>query len=234
MPPELVVVYIESLPSSLGPNGVKLRMAAIAEHHEGRSMASPTVQAAVRAALRRRQTVDKVVLARLESCGEDLPGLRNRTLLLLIQAGGLAPAEVAGLDREDLRFSEGELVLSLRPAAAPAEQPGQAVRLPRRRGDPLCPVQALERWLQRSGISYGPVFRAVSMHGRLERRLGVVSARRILQQIDVQAAAQAMPEGRKPVRGAWRKPGKGKTGTKVHSSSVSTVGPQVRKPQRSR
>ena len=107
----------------------------------------------------------------MESCGEDLPGLRNRALLLLVQVGGLTPAEVARIDREDLRFGAGELVLSVR-------------RL-RRRGDPLCPVQALERWLQRSGISYGAVFRAVSMHGRLERRLGVVSARRILQRIDI-------------------------------------------------
>ncbi len=196
------MAYIDSLPPSLGPNSLKLRMAAIADHHGERQVASPTAHAAVRAALRRRQTVGESVLARLGSCGEDLAGLRNRALLLLIQVGGLAPADVAGLDREDLRFGNRELVLSVRPAEAPAEQPGQAVRLARRRGDPLCPAQALERWLQRSGISYGAVFRAVSVHGTLERRLGVVGVRRILQQIDAQAAAQAMPEGRKPARGA--------------------------------
>ncbi len=110
----------------------------------------------------------------------------------------------------------------MRAGAAPAGQLGQAVRLPRRRGDPLRPAQALERWLQRSGISYGAVFQAVSVHGMLERRLGAVGVRRILQGIEMQAAAQAMPEGRKPVRGAWRKPGKekGKSMTKVHSSGA--------------
>ena len=71
----------------------------------------------------------------------------------------------------------------MRVAEAPVEQPGQAVRLPRRRDDPRCPAQASERWLQRSGISYGPVFRAVTVHGILERRLGVVSLRRILQEM---------------------------------------------------
>ena len=230
VPPEQVVDYIESLPPSLGPNGVKLRMAAIAAHHEGQGLASPTAHAAVRAALRRRQTAREAVLARLTSCGEDLAGLRNRALLLLVQAGGLTPAEVAGIDREDLRLGDRELVLSVRPAGAPVEQPGQVVRLSRRRGDPLCPAAALERWLQRSGISYGAVFRAVSVHGTLERQLGVVGLRRILQQIDAQAAAQAMPEGRKPAWGAWRKAPKGTGASRVHRSGASGKGRPTRKP----
>ena len=231
VPPERVAAFVESLPPSLGANGLKLRMAAIAKHHAERNLASPTAHAAVRAALRRQQAAGEAVLARLDSCGEDLAGLRNRALLLLVQAGGLTPADVAGIDREDLRFGDGEIVLSVRPAAAPAEQAGQVVRLPRRRGDPLCPAQALERWLQRSGITYGPVFRAVSVHGRLERRLGVVGVRRILQGIETQAVAQAMPEGRKLVPGAWRKPGKGKR-TRGHSPGVSPMGSPARKPGR--
>ena len=231
--PKLVVAYIESLPPSLGSNGLKLRMAAIA-HHEGQSQASPTAHASVRAALRRRQTAWAVVLARLDSCGEDLAGLRNRALLLLVQVGGLAPTDVARLDREDLRFGNEELVLAVRPSEAPVEQLGQAVRLPRRRGDPLCPAQALERWLQRSGISYGPVFRAVTVHGTLERRLGVVAVRRILQGIDGQAAAQVMPEGRKPVRGAWRKTAKGRGATRVNSSGASAKDLSTGKPGRAR
>ncbi len=230
VPPEQVVDYIESLPPSLGPNGVKLRMAAIAEYHGRCGVVSSTAHAAVRAALRRRQVAGEAVLARLGSCGEDLAGLRNRVLLLLVQVGGLTPAEVAGLDCEDLRLGDRELVLSVRPAEAPVEQPGQEVRLARRRGNPLCPAQALERWLQRSGITYGAVFRAVTVHGTLERRFGVVGVRRILQQIVAQAAAQAMPEGRRPVRGAWRKVPKGKKGARVHPSGASAKGRPIGKP----
>ena len=234
VPPERVVAYIESLPLSPGPNGLKLRMAAIAEHHRERGSTSPTAHAAVRAALRRRQMKDEAVLARLDSCGEDLAGLRNRALLLLVQAGGLAPADIAGLDREDVRFGEGELVLAVRAAAASAGQPGQAVRLAPRRGDPLCPVHALERWLQRSGLSYGAVFRAVTVHGTLERRLGVVGLRCILRQIEVRAAAQAMPPGRRPVHGTWRKPAKGKRPKKTRRSGASAMEPPARMPRRTR
>ena len=47
VPPERVIAYIESLSPSLGPNGLKLRMAAIAEHHRERGSTSPTAHAAV-------------------------------------------------------------------------------------------------------------------------------------------------------------------------------------------
>ncbi len=230
VPPELVVAYVESLPPSLGPNGVKLRMAAIAMHHAERRLPSPTAHPLVRAALRRRQGAGQAVSARLNSCGEDLAGLRNRALLLLVQVGGLARADVAGLGREDLRFGEGDLVLSVRAAEAPAEQLGAAVRLTRRRGDPLCPAQALERWLQRSGIRYGAVFRAISVHGTLEQRLSVVGVRRILRQIDIQAAAQVVPESRKPVRSAWQKRaiGKGTAGGSGARASAKVL--PVRRP----
>ena len=234
VPPEWVVAYVESLPPSLGPNGVKLRMAAIAKHHAERRLPSPTAHPMVRAALRRRHGAGEAVPARLDSCGEDLAGLRNRALLLLVQAGGLAPADVAGLDRDDVRFGEGELALSVRAADAPAGQPGQGVRLARRRGDPLCPVHALERWLQRSGITYGAVFRAVTVHGTLERRLGVVGLRCILRQIEERAVAQAMPPGRRSVLGAWRKPATGKRPKTARRSGASVPEPPARTPRRTR
>ena len=181
VPPEQVVAYLDSLPPSLGPNGTKLRMAAVAGHHAQQRLTSPTTHAAVREALRRRQGDREAVQATLDSHGEDLAGLRNWSLLLLAQVGGLAPADVAVLDREDLRFEEGELMLSVRPAEAPARQPVQAARLARHRGDPLCPGLAEERWLQRSGVRYGALFRGVGVHGTVEQRLAVVGLRRILR-----------------------------------------------------
>ncbi len=231
--PERLVAYVESLPQALGPNGVKLRLAAIASRDGVSGGASTSLHPAVRAALRRRRATDEAVCARLDSCGEDLAGLRNRALLLLVQAGGLAPAEVVGLDREDLSFESDALVVQVRPPNAPAETTGQSIRLLRRRGDPLCPSSALERWLQRSGIRYAAVFRSVTVHGTLERRLGVVGVRRILQQIEAQAAAQAMPEGRRLVRGSWRKPGKRKH-IRVHGFGASPMGSPIRKPGRTR
>ncbi|NPD70004.1 hypothetical protein HN018_26045 (plasmid) [Lichenicola cladoniae] len=201
VPAEHIVGYIESLMPAASPSTIKLRLASIAWHSNQPGSASCTAHAAVRAALRRCQraasgSAEQAVVIQLACCGEDLAGLRDRAVLLMHQIGGLAPADSAGLDREDFEFGNTELVVRVRLPDAPVEESGQPVHLPRRRNDPLCPAVALERWLQRSGILYGAIFQGVTVHGTLDRRLGVVGVRRILQRIATQAATQAMPPAR--------------------------------------
>ncbi|NPD68177.1 hypothetical protein HN018_24085 (plasmid) [Lichenicola cladoniae] len=201
VPAEHIVAYIERLMPAASPGTVKLRLASIAWHSNQPGSVSCNAHAAVRAALRRCQraangSIEQAVVIQLACCGEDLAGLRDRAVLLMNHVGGLAPADIAGLDREDLEFRNTELVVRVRLPDAPVEEPGQPVHLPCRRGDPLCPAVALERWLQRSGILYGAIFQGVTVHGTLDRRLGVVGVRRILQRIETQAAAQAMPTAR--------------------------------------
>ncbi|MGI4745631.1 MAG: hypothetical protein ACRYFY_06240 [Janthinobacterium lividum] len=197
VPAEHIVGYIESLMPAASPSTVKLRLASIAVHSNQPGSISCNAHAAVRAALRRCQraangSTEQAVDTQIACCGEDLAGLRDRAVLLMNRIGGLAPADVAGVDREDLEFRNTELVVRVRLPHAPVEEPGQPVHLPRRRNDLLCPAVALERWLQRSGILYGAIFQGVTVHGTLDRRLGVVGVRRILQRIETQAAAQAM------------------------------------------
>jgi hypothetical protein len=201
VPAEHIVGYVESLMPAASSSTIKLRLASIAWHSNQPGSVSCNAHAAVRAALRRCQraangSTEPAVVMQLACCGEDLAGLRDRAVLLMNHVGGLAPADIAGLDREDLEFRNTELIVRVRLPAAPVEEPGQPVHLPRRRGDPLCPAVALERWLQRSGILYGAIFQGVTVHGTLDRRLGVVGVRRILKRIETQAAAQAMPSAR--------------------------------------
>ncbi len=56
----------------------------------------------------------------------------------------MAPADVAGLDREDLRFSKGEHALSVRPAKVPVRQPGQPARLVLLRSRLMLPASPVE------------------------------------------------------------------------------------------
>ncbi|HET6609471.1 MAG TPA: hypothetical protein VFG62_22555 [Rhodopila sp.] len=60
------------------------------------------------------------------------------------------------------------------------ERQGAEITPPWMRGDDTCPVKAMERWLKRAGITYGPVFRGVTAWGSLERRLTTDGIRRIL------------------------------------------------------
>jgi hypothetical protein len=54
--------------------------------------------------------------------------------------------------------------------------------LPRLADPELCPVRALEAWLQRGNIRRGAVFRGISAHGVIEERLTGAGVRHILLQ----------------------------------------------------
>ena len=236
VPPERVVAYIESLPPSLGPNGLKLRMAAIAEHHRERGSPSPTAHVAraggpAPAADERGGGAGAAGTA----AARTFAGLRNQGAPAAGAGRGLAPGRRRRA-RPGRRCASGRANSSCR-CGQPTRRPGSRDRRCGCCGGgaiPLCPVHALERWLQRSGLSYGAVFRAVTVHGTLERRLGVVGLRCILRQIEVRAAAQAMPEGRRPVRGAWHEPAKGKGTTKARRPGASVPESPARTPRRTR
>lgn len=58
------------------------------------------------------------------------------------------------------------IVITLRRSKTDQEGKGRQVGIPNGTG-PLCPVRALESWLQASGINEGPVFRSVNRYGQL-------------------------------------------------------------------
>ena len=137
-------------------------------------------------------------------CPRDLPGLRDRALLLLAAAtlrprrrgaratgtadpGGeaIAPIGVArlfvlALDAEHVRFTPTGVDLQLRSRTDEA-MPTQAVTLTRAMTAASCPVRALEEWLRSSETAFGPVFRKVDRWGNVEHgRLGPDAWHRIL------------------------------------------------------
>jgi hypothetical protein len=134
-------------------------------------------------------------------CSGDLAGLRDRALLLLAAAGLPAEALLA-LDREHVRFTAQGAELAAAGArgggsaaraaggesgsgteGAAGAAAGPAVRVLSRAGAAaVCPVRALERWIDASDTRFGPVFRKVDRWGGVEhRRLRPDGLRRILR-----------------------------------------------------
>ena len=91
---------------------------------------------------------------------ETLPGLRDRALLLVGFAAALRPSEIAGLALgHATRHADGiELFLPWRKNDQDAH--GTKLWLPKGRTD-LCPVKALEAWLDAAEITEGPLFRRI-------------------------------------------------------------------------
>ena len=99
------------------------------------------------------------VRALLESCSEDLPGLRDRALLSAGYDTGLRASELVAIKVEDI-------IEAIDPDA-------RLLRIPRSKGDQegegatafLSPrsVRAITAWLEAAGIEAGPVFRRVNV-----------------------------------------------------------------------
>jgi site-specific recombinase XerC len=154
---------------------VDLRRAAIRYLHFIAGSAIPTAEARVAETMAgiRRAAADggdvpaKKLAATIEilrqiiACvPDDMPGLRDRALLLVGFAGALRRSELAAIQVEHLEKRERGLRLTL--PRSKGERTGKSVTVPILYGTTeLCPVRALRRWQDAAGITEGAVFRRI-------------------------------------------------------------------------
>lgn len=104
------------------------------------------------------------IVGRLPS---DLKGTRDRALLLVSFAGAFRKSEVINLKVADLSFEDEGVRIRLRRSKTDQAGAGATIGLARGTRRSTCPVRALEEWLAASGITEGPLFRAITRHGHL-------------------------------------------------------------------
>jgi site-specific recombinase XerD len=153
------------------------RAAAIAYAHKLAGHEPPTsaesVKAVVRgirrsigtAPLRKSPATADVVRAMLDTCPDTLGGKRDRALLALGFAGAFRRSELVALQVEDLVEAPDGYRVTIRRSKTDQEGAGQEIAIPR--GAKLRPVEAVQRWLEASGITSGPVFRPVAKGSRV-------------------------------------------------------------------
>ena len=100
-----------------------------------------------------------------DGCDGSMKGLRDRALLALTFAAALRRSEVVALTVADLVEVPDGYRIKIRRSKGDQEGLGQEVAVPR--GSKLRPVEAVQAWLQASGITEGPVFRQVNRGGRV-------------------------------------------------------------------
>jgi integrase len=159
----------------LSSNTLKLRLAAIGYLHYLAGCPSPTTTARVTETLAgldklakqagqgpKPKLAAKIAILReiVGPIGDDLPGLRDRALLLLGFAGAFRRAELARIEVADLEEGEHGLRITLPFSKGDRESKGVQVGIPYGTSE-LCPVRALKRWLDAAGITRGPLFRRI-------------------------------------------------------------------------
>lgn len=193
--PEVVALYATAMADAgRKVSTIERAVTSIAQVHRSRGIDWPRSHPAVTevlAGVRRRlgtapaqkaPVIDQRLVALLEGAGDDLVGLRDRALLTLGWFGAFRRAELVSLDIGDVERTDEGLIATLRRSKGDQEGRGATKGIPFASLPVACPVRALERWIEASGIQEGPLFRAIDQHGHLAKdRLHPCSVARIVK-----------------------------------------------------
>jgi integrase len=175
---EMIASYLAEHAGALAVATLVRRVTSISKAHEARNLMNPCraeiVKATMRGIKRRwgcaqdqaKALVREDLFLTLDAMGAGIKDVRDRALLLIGFAGGFRRSELVALDCADIETVRQGLIVVIRRSKTDQEGAGRKIGVPHGRTR-HCPVAALERWLEISGIEAGAIFRPVDRHGRL-------------------------------------------------------------------
>lgn len=173
--PEMIANYLAEHAGHHAVATLCRRLVSISKAHAVQGLPSPTDTELVRATLRgirhthgsaQRQVspaVKEDVLSMVAGL-KGIKGIRDRALLLIGFAGAFRRSELVSLTVTDIEQAKQGIIVHLTRSKTDQEGRGRKVAIPYARGS-VCPVLALQHWLEVSGITDGPIFRPVNRHG---------------------------------------------------------------------
>lgn len=196
--PDTLSAYLASMADEgCALSSIEQALAAINKIHELKGwFPSPTKAPAVRTVMQgirrtlghgKRQkepATAQIIRSALKGLGDSLIEVRDRALLLMGFAGAFRRSELAGLNVEDLSFRPEGVQISLRRSKTDQEGHGLSKAIFFASDPKTCPVRALRKWLEKSGLTEGRLFRSVDRHGRLgvslsDRAIALVVKKRL-------------------------------------------------------
>lgn len=103
---------------------------------------------------------------------DDLRGTRDRALLLVGWSGAFRREELVSIHVEHVTFEERGMRILVPKSKTDQIGRGFEKGIHAAKTPAMCPVRALRAWLEGTGITTGPVFRAVDRWGKLGESLG--------------------------------------------------------------
>lgn len=98
----------------------------------------------------------------------DIRIIRDRALILLGFAGGFRRSELVALDVSDIEFTRSGMMIQVIRSKMDQEGKGQIKTIGPGTDNHLCAVTAVKLWLEKSGITKGPIFREIKKGGKIE------------------------------------------------------------------
>src|ERR1017187_9416770 len=177
--PDTVALYVTDLAATHKPSTLTRRISAISQAHQIAGFDTPTGSVKVRlvmAGIRRTkgtaQTGKTPILVddlrrMLGGLPGNLLGVRDRVLLLIGFCGAFRRSELVALNAADVAVTREGLVVTIRRSKTDQEGEGRKIGIPYASHLETCPVRSLQDWLEKSGITEGPLFRPIDRFGRM-------------------------------------------------------------------
>jgi site-specific recombinase XerD len=177
--PTVVALYVTDMADTFKPSTISRRIVSIAQAHKAAGHPSPTTDERVRlvnAGIRRvhgvaprqvRPVVTEDLRRMVDTCGQDPAGTRDRALLLVGFAAALRRSELVALDATDVEETKDGLILTVRRSKTDQEGAGRKIGVPYGSNLGTCPVRAWRAWVEKAGITEGPLFRGIDRHGNI-------------------------------------------------------------------
>jgi site-specific recombinase XerD len=176
---EIVASYIKKLSTHLKSSSIKISVASIAALHNLNSMNDPTQTPGVKIEMRRMYRtlgryakqaygINKDLLDKMVDATDDsLRGVRDRAILLVAYDSLCRRSELVSLEYEDLIIDDevGSVKLKLRKSKTDPHGIGKNLYLSNEA------QKAIKEWTDKSKISSGKIFRAVSATGKIRDSL---------------------------------------------------------------
>lgn len=170
--PRCVASYLAVHANSLSLSTLNRRVVAINHAHKDKGLKSPTRSALVTDTLRgirringskQRQVMPllKTDLMKITKRLSGLIGIRDKALLLTGFAGAFRRSELVALQVKDVRFVTEGVLIHVRRSKTDQNGVGRKVAIPYTKGS-HCPVNALKKWFEKSGIKTGALFRRMN------------------------------------------------------------------------
>lgn len=161
---------------------INVRLAAISLAHRLNGFADPTQDESVKSVMsgiRRKvgtRPVQKepLLLASLKrivaALPDNLTGIRDKAILLTHWAGAFRRNELMNLNVADLKFTQYGVTILLRRSKTDQAGVGFEKQIPYLKNEAVCPVRALQTWIERAEITDGPLFRKIDRWGKVGKK----------------------------------------------------------------
>jgi len=179
---EMVMHYLTCFAQDLAPSTLQHRVAALSFIHRLRGLYDPTQDYRVKGILRgiRKDKTEKgwqkeqaatINLNELrmiiEAMSDSLRDTRDKALLLTGLIGAFRPTELATLKMNQLHRVDDAIVIALGQTKNDQLSELKKFKVLPAIEHQLCPVRALDNWLQQANIKTGNIFRGITRHEKL-------------------------------------------------------------------